>query len=100
MLEVQLFLIFCVCFLIILINGIITAKSVDCYEKNGRTILIISVSKDSENLEYIIRNCIYKIAEGHLETMVILINFSNAHEQVYIFEKMMKNLCEYKIINV
>lgn len=99
MLEIQLWLIFGTCAAIILINGLVIVKSVKSIVQKPNVILIIPVTENTEDMEFIVRNCVYRFAEEYPETMVILINFGAKEEDIRIFEKLMEYSCRYKIIN-
>ena len=99
MLETKLLLLFGVCFAVVLINGFVTVKFY--FDGNRKTVpmVIVPLAKDLDTPEFIVRNCIYRIAEKCPEAIVAAVNFGSDGETVHIFEKLMEHSCRYEIIN-
>ncbi|MGN0675245.1 MAG: hypothetical protein ACI4KG_05805 [Oscillospiraceae bacterium] len=74
-------------------------NSVSCNMKKSGVLLFIPVTQNTLDLEFIVRNCVFRLAEEYPETTVILINFSSDIENIRIFEKLMICSCKYIIIN-
>ncbi len=99
MLEIRLLLIFLACAALIFINGLAAINSVSYNMKKSGVLLFIPVTKNTADLEFIVRNCVFRLAEEYPETIVILLNFSSDSENIRIFEKLMTCSCKYTIIN-
>ena len=97
MLEIQLIALFAISAAVILINGIILIKSSHTYKSNCK--LIIPVTNETEDIEFIVRTLVYKLADECPEASVMLINFNANSEKIRIFEKLMEHSCNYTIIN-
>lgn len=97
MLEIQLMMLFIISLAVIIINGIVIIRNYHTPKKNY--ILIVPLSKDSEDIELIVRKVIYKLANEYPEAIVVLVNFNADEEKIQIFKKLMKHSCKYIIVN-
>ena len=97
MLEIQLIALFTISATVILFNGLILIKSCRTYKSNCK--LIIPVTNETEDIEFIVRTLVYKLADEYPEATVLLINFNADSEKIRIFEKLMERSCKYTIIN-
>lgn len=98
MLEHELLLLFGACAAFVLISGLIIVK----FYRNGETVvpvIVIPVTPDMENLEFIVRSCVYTAAEKCSETLVLAVDFGADAETIRVFEKLMRRSCLYEIIN-
>ncbi len=97
MLEIRLITLFAISATVILINGVILVKSCRTYKSSCK--LIIPITKETEDIELIVRTLVYKLADECPEASVVLINFNADSEKIRIFEKLMEHSCNYTIIN-
>ena len=58
----------------------------------------ITLTKETEDIELIVRTLVYKLTEKYPDISVVLINADADSEKLAIFEKLMENSCNYKII--
>lgn len=96
MLEFRLITLFAVSAAVILVNGIILIKS--CRTSKNSCKLIITVTKETEDIELIVRTLVYKLADKCPDISVVLINADADSEKISIFEKLMEHSCDYTII--
>ena len=99
MLETKLLLLFGICLAVVLINGFVIVKFYSNGNRETVPVIIVPLTPNMETPEFIVRNCIYKIAEKCPETIVAAVNFGAGDETVHIFEKLMEHSCRYEIIN-
>ncbi len=99
MLEYRLLLLFGACAAVVLISGLVIVKFYRGAEKPCCPIVMVPLTPGAENLEFIVRNCVYSAAEKCPETLAVAIDFGADRETVRIFEKLMEHSCRYEIIN-
>ncbi|MDE6764103.1 MAG: hypothetical protein K2J73_10565 [Oscillospiraceae bacterium] len=99
MLETKLLLLFGICLAVVLINGFVIVKFYSNGSRETVPVIIIPLTSSMGTPEFIVRNCVYQIAEKYPETIVAAINFGVDNETIHIFEKLMKHSCQYEIIN-
>lgn len=97
MLEIRLIALLAISVAVIFINGVILIKSCHTYKSTCK--LIIPITNKTEDIEFIVRTLIYKVADEYPEAIVLLINFNADIEKIYIFEKLMERSCNYTIID-
>ncbi len=97
MLEIKLLTIFVLCTAFLLVSGIVIVKYAGSSDTDTRIFIMLPVSKSTTDIEFLVRNCIYKAAEHYPETAVILCNYGADNETVYIFERLMRDLCKYYV---
>lgn len=97
MLEIKLLTIFALCTVFLAVSGIVIVKCAEKSIGDPRIFIMLPVSKSTTDIEFLVRNCIYKAAEQYPETAVILCNYGAEEETVYIFERLMKNFCRYYV---
>lgn len=97
MLEIRLIILFAVSFAVILINGVILIKS--CSTRKNNCVLLIPVTKETEDIELVVRTLVYKLADEYPKATVVLVNFNADDEKIQIFRKLMEHSCNYTIIN-
>lgn len=99
MLEYQLLLLFGVCAAVVLISGFIIVKFYRGAEKPCCPVIAIPLTPDKANVEFIVRNCVYPVADKCPEALVMVIDFGAEIETIRVFEKLMYKSCRYEIIN-
>lgn len=99
MLETKLLLLFGICLAVIIISGFVIIKFYSYGNRETVPIIIIPLTSDMETPEFIVRNCVYRIAEKCPETIVTAVDFGANSETLHIFEKLMEHSCRYEIIN-
>lgn len=97
MLEIRLIALLAISVAVIFINGVILIKSCHTYKSTCK--LIIPITNKTEDIEFIVRTLIYKVADEYPEAIVLLINYNADIEKIYIFEKLMERSCNYTIID-
>lgn len=97
MLEIKLLTIFVLCTVFLTVSGIIIVRYVEKNKSDPRIFIMLPVSKSTADVEFLVRNCIYKAAEQYPEIAVILCNYGADDETIYIFEKLIKNFCRYYV---
>lgn len=97
MLEIKLLAIFVLCILFLAIGCVIAVKSAGKAAESPKIVIMLPVNANTQDVEFIVRNYIYKAAEQYPETAVILCNYGAGEETVRIFEKLMKNFCKYYV---
>lgn len=99
MLETKLLLLFGICFAAVLINGLVIVKFYKAGSREAVPVVVVLLTKNMETPEFIVRNCVYRIAERCPETIVAVVNFGADSETLNIFEKLMEHSCRYEIID-
>ena len=99
MLEVKLIAIFFVCTAFLIISGIIIVRSAGKAENSPRIFMILPVGKNTSDIEFIVRDYIYKAAGKYPETMILFCDLGADKDTVYIFEKLMEFSCNYFIMD-
>ena len=99
MLETKLLLLFGICFAAVLINGLVIVKFYKAGSREAVPVVVVPLTKNMETPEFIVRNCVYRIAERCPETIVAVVNFGADSETLNIFEKLMEHSCRYEIID-
>lgn len=99
MLEAKLLILFGICLATVMINGFVIVKFYYNGSRETVPVIIVPLTPDMETPEFIVRNCVYQLAERCPETIVAAINFGADNETVHIFEKLMEHSCRYEIIN-
>ncbi|MDE6132718.1 MAG: hypothetical protein K2G04_05015 [Oscillospiraceae bacterium] len=97
MIEIKLLTIFVLCTVFLTVSGIIIVRLAGKNGSDPRIFIMLPVSKSTTDIEFLVRNCIYRAAEQYPETAVILCNYGAEDETIYIFEKLMKNFCRYYV---
>lgn len=99
MLETKLLLLFGICLAAVLINGLVIVKFYKAGSREAVPVVVVPLTKNMETPEFIVRNCVYRIAERCPETIVAVVNFGADSETLNIFEKLMEHSCRYEIID-
>ncbi len=99
MLETKLLLLFGICFAAVLINGLVIVKFYAAGSKGAVPVVVVPLTENMETPEFIVRNCVYNIAERCPETIVAAVDFGADSETLNIFEKLMEHSCRYEIID-
>ena len=99
MLEIQLTAIFFACTAFLVISGIILVNSSDSSESTPQVYILLPVGKNTSDIEFIVRQCIYKAAEEYSDIMILLCDFGAEGETIRIFEKLMESSCNYCIVD-
>lgn len=99
MLEYKLLLLFGVCAAFILLSGLVIVIFYRGAEKAVGPIITITLLPEMENLEFIVRNCVYPLAEKCPEAMAAAIDLGADSETIHIFERLMEHSCRYEIID-
>lgn len=97
MLEIKLLIIFAVCAAFLAISGIVIIGAAGKSDNAPRIFILLPVSKNTSDIEFLVRNFIYKAAEQYPEIAAILCNCGADDETVYIFEKLMTDSCKYYV---
>lgn len=97
MIEIKLLTIFALCTAFLLVSGIIIVRYAGSSEIVPRIFIVLPVSKSTTDIEFLVRNCIYKAAEQYPEAAVILCNYGADNETIYIFERLMRDFCKYYV---
>lgn len=97
MLEIKLLAIFTLCAAFLTVSGIIIVRYAEKNSGNARIFIMLPVSKSTSDIEFLVRNCIYKAAEQYPETAVILCNYGADEETIYIFERLMRDFGKYYV---
>ncbi|MCM1023758.1 MAG: hypothetical protein NC395_06840 [Prevotella sp.] len=98
MLEMKLLLLLGICLAAVPINCFTLARLCRSEEKSAVPIIAVPLTKDMETPEFIVRNCIYPVAERCPEAIAAAIDFDADSETLQIFEKLMEHSCRYMII--
>ena len=99
MLEIQLIVIFFACTLFLVVSSISVVRASDNAESSPRIYMVLPVGKNTSDIEFIVRDYIYKAAGKYPETMILLCDFGADKDTVYIFEKLMQFSCNYFIVD-
>ena len=99
MIEMQLIVIFFVCTIFLTISGLIIINSENMSGDPPRVFIILPVNKETSDIEFIIRSCVYAAAMQHPEAVVMLCDHGADKDTVRIFEKLMDGFCRYCIID-
>lgn len=99
MLETKLLLLFGICLAAVLINGLVIVKFYKAGSREAVPVVVVPLTKNMETPEFIVRKCVYRIAERCPETIVAVVNFGADSETLNIFEKLMEHSCRYEIID-
>ncbi len=70
MLETKLLLLFGICLAAVLINGLVIVKFYAAGSKGAVPVVVMPLTENMETPEFIVRNCVYKIAEKCPETFL------------------------------
>ncbi len=100
MLEYRLLMLFGLCAALVLISGFVTVKFYRSGEKPCCPVIAIPLTPDAESVEFIVRNCVYPVADKCPGALAAAIDFGAGSETVRIFEKLMERSCRYEIINL
>lgn len=100
MLEIKLLTIFVLCILFLAAVGVIAVKSAEKSAGSPKIIIMLPVNANTQDVEFVVRNYIYKTAEQYPETAVILCNYGAEEETVRIFEKLMDGVGKYYVTDV
>lgn len=98
MLEYQLLLLFAACAATVFISGFVIVKFYRGAERQPDPVIVIPLTPETENLEFIVRGCVYPAAESCPEAFVLAVDFGAGTDIICVFEKLMKRSCPYKII--
>lgn len=99
MLEIKLLLLFGICLAVVLINGLVIVKFYASGNRGVVPVVVVPLTSNMETPEFIVRNCVYRIAERCPETIVAAIDFGADSEILNIFAKLMKHSCRYELID-
>lgn len=99
MLETKLLLLFGICIAAVLINGLVIVKFYKAGNREAVPVVVVPLTKNMETPEFIVRNCVYRIAERCPETIVAAVDFGADRETLNIFEKLMEHSCKYELID-
>ncbi|MDE6598780.1 MAG: hypothetical protein K2K34_01710 [Oscillospiraceae bacterium] len=99
MLEIRLLALFAVCLAAVLINGFVIVKFYSGGNRENIPLIIVPLTPNMDTPEFIVRNCVYRIAERCPETIAAAVDFGADDETLRIFEKLMKRSCRYEIID-
>lgn len=98
MLEMKLLLLLGICLAVVVVNGFVVIKFCCSCGRGSVPVVIVPLTRDMETPEFIVRNCVYGIAERCPETIVAAIDLGADSETMQIFEKLMGRSCSYEII--
>lgn len=99
MLEMQLIAIFFACTAFLVISGVIIVNSANPAEIDPRVLILLPVGKNTSDIEFIVRECIYKAAGEYPQPLILLCDFGAEEDTVRIFEKLMESSCNYFILD-
>ena len=99
MLEMQLITIFFACTAFLIISGIIIVNSSYPSENSPQVFILLPVGKNTSDIEFIVRECVYKAAEEFPGTLILLYDLGADKDTVQIFEKLMQSSCNYFILD-
>lgn len=99
MLEIRLIAVFVMCTAFLAVSGFIIVKSAGKAENKPRIFIMLPVSENTADIEFLVRTCVYKAAEQYPEAVVLLCDYGAEEDTVYIFERLMRNSCKYYVIN-
>lgn len=99
MLETKLLLIFGICIAVVMISGFVTVKFYSCGNREAVPVIIVPLTPDMETPEFIVRSCVYPIAEKCPEAVAAAVDLGADRETLHIFKKLMEHSCRYEIIN-
>lgn len=98
MLEIRLIVIFAVCAALLTVSGIIIAGSRDD-GKAPHVFLVLPVTENTQDIEFLVRECVYKAAELYPQTVVLLCDYGADKDTIRVFEKLMRFSCKYYILD-
>ena len=98
MLEIKLIAIFFACTTFLVISGVVIVNSTDYSESDPRVFILLPVGKNTSDIEFIVRECIYKAACEYPQPLILLCDFGADEDTVRIFEKLMQSSCNYFIM--
>ncbi len=99
MLETKLLLLFGICLAAVLINGLVIVKFYKAGSREAVPVVVVPLTRNMETPEFIVRNCVYRIAERCPETIVAAVDFGADSETLSIFKKLMEHSCRYEVID-
>ena len=99
MIEMQLIIIFFACTIFLTVSGLIIINSENMSDDPPRVFIILPVNKDTSDIEFIVRSCVYAAAMQHPESVVMLWDQGADADTLRIFEKLMDGFCRYCIID-
>jgi len=97
MLEYRLLLLFGLCAAVVVVSCFVIVKFYRVGEKSCRPVIAVPLA-DAASVEFIVRNCVYPLADKCPDTLAAAIDFGAGSETVRIFEKLMEKSCRYEII--
>ncbi|MCH5194019.1 MAG: hypothetical protein J1F11_08670 [Oscillospiraceae bacterium] len=100
MIEIQLTAIFFACAVFLTVSGLIIIHSENMSDDPPRVFIILPVNKDTSDIEFIVRSCVYPAAGQHPESVVMLCDQGADKDTLRIFEKLMNGFCRYCIIKL
>ena len=99
MLEMHLTAVFLGCVLFLLAMGVYAVKTAGGTEGSPGIIILLPVGKDTSDIEFVVRECVYKAAEEYPETVTLLCDLGADEDTLRIFEKLMQFSCSYYIVD-
>ena len=97
--EIRLIAVFLTCAAILVINGIYAVRSSGSPGSLPRIYFIVPVQEDTSDIEFIVRQYIYKAAEQYPEIVIIFYDLGASKDTIRIFEQLMEFSCDYYIVN-
>ncbi len=91
--------VFVSCAAILVINGIYAVRSSDISGSMPRIYFILPVQENTSDIEFIVRQYVYKAAEQYPETVIIFYDMGAKKDTVEVFRRLMECSCRYYIVN-
>ncbi len=90
--------VFLTCAAILVINGIYAVRSSERSGHLPRIYFVLPVRENTCDIEFMVRQYIYKAAEEYPETVIIVYNMGAGKDTLEIFERLMEYSCQYYIV--
>lgn len=99
MIEIQLIAIFFACTIFLTVSGLIIINSKNTSDSPPDIFIILPVNKETTDIEFIVRSCIYTAVGQYPDPVVMLCDQGAEQDTILIFEKLMDGVCRYCIID-
>lgn len=99
MLEIKLIAVFVVCTAFLFVYGTVAVRAVCKAEHKLKICIMLPVGADTADIEFLVRNCVYRAAEEYPEAVAVLYNMGAEEETIHIFKRLMQNKCRYYVVN-
>lgn len=99
MIEIHLIMTFLISTVFLAVSGLIIINSENMSGDPPRVFIILPVNKETSDIEFIVRSCVYAAAGQHPEAVVMLCDQGADADTLRIFEKLMDGFCRYCIID-